>query len=313
MKDIRFITDNSKSKKTTEAEDLFIDLHAHAYLDPYPGPDGNCVFSTPEQLIRRYDELGVEKGCLLPIVNPEFYLPQSNEEILRIAQKYPERFVPYCNIDPRAIANSPDSDLGYLLAYYRDRGCRGIGEVMPNLEFTDPLVWNLFKHAERVQLPLTFDISTRIGRAYGLYDDPGLPQLEASLRAFPQLIIVCHGPAFWAEISTLDSLDDRSSYPSYPIREEGAVPRLLRRYPNMRCDLSAYSGYNALARDPGYAEAFLNEFTDRLLFGLDICAHDQPAPIVDLLNSMKAEGKISSFAFDKIARKNAIDMLGLEP
>lgn len=291
---------------------MFIDLHGHAYRDPYPGQDGKPVFSTPEQLLARYDELGVEKGCLLPIVNPEVYLPQSNEEILSIARQYPTRFIPYCNIDPRAIANSSSAPLDYLLRHYKDQGCKGIGEVMPNLPFTDPLVWNLFKHTQSVGLPLTFDISARIGGTYGLYDDPGLPQLEASLQEFPDLIIVCHGPAFWAEITELESPDDRSGYPSYPVRAEGAVVRLLRGYPNMRCDLSAFSGYNALARDPDYAVTFLNEFSDRLLFGLDICAHDQPAPIVSLLTDMKATGQLSEAAFAGIARDNAIKLLGLE-
>lgn len=292
---------------------MFIDLHGHAYRDPYPGTDGfSPVFSTPEQLLARYDELGVEKGALLPIVNPEVYLPQSNEEILSIARQYPDRFIPYCNIDPRAIANSSDAPLDYLLRHYKDQGCKGIGEVMPNLPFTHPLVWNLFGHAQSVGLPLTFDISARIGGTYGLYDDPGLPQLEASLQAFPDLVIVCHGPAFWAEIAELESPDDRAGYPSHPIRAEGAVAKLLRGYPNMRCDLSAFSGYNALARDPDYAVKFLNEFSDRLLFGLDICAHDQPTPIVALLTSMKATGQLSEPAFARIARENAIKLLGLE-
>ena len=89
---------------------MFIDLHAHAYRQPYPGPDGKPVFSTPQQLIERYDELGVDKGCLMPIVNPEVYLPQSNEEILEIARTYPHRFIPFCNIDPRAVSNSSDAE-----------------------------------------------------------------------------------------------------------------------------------------------------------------------------------------------------------
>lgn len=290
---------------------MFIDLHGHAYREPYPGADGKPVFSTPEQLLARYDELGVERGALLPIVSPEVYLPQSNEEILSIARQYPDRFIPYCNIDPRAITNSSEAPLDYLLHYYKGQGCKGIGEVMPNLPFTHPLVWNLFRHAQSAALPLTFDISARIGGTYGLYDDPGLPQLEASLQAFPDLIIVCHGPAFWAEITELRSPDDRSGYPGYPVDAEGAVPKLLRRYPNMRCDLSAYSGYNALARDLKYGLKFLTEFADRLLFGLDICAQDQPAPIVDLLLGLRETGQLTDLAFRRIARQNAIELLSL--
>lgn len=290
---------------------MFIDMHGHAYRDPYPGPDGRHVFCSPEQLLARYDELGVEKGALLPIVNPEVYLPQSNEEILGIAREYPDRFIAFCNIDPRAVTNSSDAPLGYLIEHYKNAGCKGIGEVMPNLAFNDPLVWNLFGHAQAAGLPLTFDISTRIGGTYGLYDEPGLPLLEASLEAFPDLVIICHGPAFWAEITELRSSDDRAGYPSYPVDREGAVQRLLRDHPNMRCDLSAFSGYNALARDPDYSVVFLNEFAGRLLFGLDICAPDDPAPLVGFLTELKGAGKLEEHVFESIAWKNAIELLGL--
>ncbi len=103
---------------------MFIDVHGHAYRDPYPGPDGKPVFCRPEQLLARYDELGVEKGALLPIVNPEVYLPQSNEEILTIAREHPDRFIPYCNIDPRAVTNSSDAPLGTSSITTRTRAAR---------------------------------------------------------------------------------------------------------------------------------------------------------------------------------------------
>jgi predicted TIM-barrel fold metal-dependent hydrolase len=138
-----------------------------------------------------------------------------------------------------------------------------------------------------------------------------LPQLEITLRRFPKLVILGHGPAFWAEISTLDTPADRVSYPRYPVRAEGVVPKLLRRYPNLLGDLSAGSGHNALARDPAYAVTFLNEFQDKLLFGTDICVEGQRSPMAVFLQKMKAEGKISDAVFEKIARGNAIKLLGL--
>lgn len=290
---------------------MFLDIHGHAYRKVGPKQDGRTHFATPEQLLARYEELSIERACLLPIVNPEVYLPESNEEILEICERYPDRFIPFCNIDPRALTNSPDAPLDYLLRYYRDQGCRGVGEVMPNLPFLDPRVQNLFRHVEAVGLPLTFDIAARIGGTYGLYDDPGLPQLEASLQRFPNLAILGHGPAFWAEIARLRAPADRAGYPDYPVWEEGAVPRLFRRYPNLWGDLSAYSGYNALARDLNYAVSFLNEFQDRLLFGTDICAADQPVPQASLLLRLRAEGKLTDTAFRKIARENAIRLLAL--
>lgn len=290
----------------------FIDIHAHAYRLPAVMPGGKPWFSTPDQLIRRYDELGIEKACLLPIVNAEVYLPQSNEEILQMAERHPDRFIPFCNLDPRAISNSADAPLGDLLRYYRDLGCKGIGEVMPNLPFLDPLVQNLFKHVEAVGFPLIFDISHCIGHRYGLYDDPGLPQLERCLQNFPKLVILGHGPAYWAEIGKLRAPDDRAGYPDYPFDEEGAVPRLFRKYPNMYGDLSAGSGYNALARNPAYAVQFLNEFQDRLLFGTDICAPDQAVPQAAFLRKLKDISQISDKAFHKIARGNAVKLLKLD-
>ena len=68
---------------------------------------------------------------------------------------------------------------GPLFRYYKNKGFKGIGELMPNLPFMDPLVQNYFKHAEDVGFPITFDGNGRIGGTYGLYDDPGQPQLEA--------------------------------------------------------------------------------------------------------------------------------------
>ncbi len=286
---------------------MFIDVHAHVYSRPVPW----FRFAGPEQVLKRYDELGIEQGIILPLIGPEVYLPQSNEDVLDMAERSGGRFVPFCNVDPRALTNSADAPLGDVLRYYKDRGCRGIGEVMPNLPFLEPRVQNLFRHAEAAGLPLTFDISTRIGGAYGLYDDPGLPQLEACLRRFPRLAILGHGPPFWAEIARLETPGERAGYPDRPVTEEGVVPVLFRRYPNLYGDLSANSGYNALHRDPDYAARFLEEFQDRLMFGTDICSPDQDLPLAGFLNNLVAAGKLSETAFRKIASENARKLLRL--
>jgi len=289
----------------------FIDIHSHTYIVPGPLRNGNAVFSTPRQLIERYDALDIQSAVLLPLVSPESYPPQSNEEILQVCQDYPGRFIPFCNVDPRAISNSPDAPLSDVLQYYKDRGCKGIGEVTANLPFQDPMVQNLFRHVERVGFPLTFHIAPMIGKCYGLYDDPGLPQLERSLQSFPKLSFLAHSQPFWAEMSRLETPADRDGYPGYPIREEGVVPKLMRRYPNLYGDLSAGSGCNAIKRDREYGIGFLNEFQDRLLFGTDICAPGTPTPLVDYLLELRSGGLISETVFNKIARENAVRLLGL--
>ncbi|HOZ48957.1 MAG TPA: amidohydrolase family protein [Candidatus Hydrogenedentes bacterium] len=292
---------------------MFIDIHVHVRKHTPVLRHGKPAYATPAELLARYDAIGVERAVILPEASPECaYMPQSNEEALDIAHEFPDRFIPFCNIDPRAMTNSAGAPLGDLLRHYRDLGCKGIGEVSPNLPFLDPLVQNLFKHAEEANLPLTFHVACRMGGIYGLYDDPGLPQFEESLMRFPRLTFLAHSQSFWAEMAPLRTPDERGGYPKHPVHEEGAVPKLFRRYGNLHGDLSAGSGCNALTRDPEYAVRFLNEFQDRLFFGTDICAPDTPTPLVDFLLGLRNSGMISETVFQKVARENAIRLLGLE-
>lgn len=291
---------------------MFIDIHVHAQRVPGPPRSGDRDFSSPEWLIERYDKIRVEKAVLLPLVSPECrYTLTTTEDNLEIAERYPDRFIPFCNVDPRAMTDRPDAPLDQILSYYKERGCRGVGEVTANLRFDDPRVENLFSHCQSLGLPVTFHVSPTIGGNYGLYDEPGLPLLEQALAKFPDLIFLGHSQAFWIEIAPPDPSVSRNSYPTAPITSEGAVQRLMRNYPNLHGDLSAGSGYNALARDLDHATSFLNEFQDRLYFGTDICAPDTPTPLVDLLKTMRKERRISRTVFDKIARRNAIRLLGL--
>ena len=299
---------------------MFIDIHAHAYRRPIPFV---VQFCTAEQVLERYDQAGIERGVLLPIVSPEIYLPQANEDILDMAKQYPDRFIPFCNIDPRALTNSADAPLDRLLRYYRDQGCKGLGEVLLNVPVMHPMVQNLFKHAQDVGLPVICDGSDVVGGDFGLYDDPGLPQLEHTLQRFPKLIMLGHGPVFWSEIGRLETPAQRKTTfnpdgeqvgwnpPSGPIKEEGVVPKLFRRYPNLYGDLSDPSPANALTRDPEYGPKFLNEFQDRLMFGTDICGFDTPFPMVDILIKWRDTKKISEQVFNKIAKANAVKLLGL--
>ncbi len=301
---------------------MFIDIHAHAYRKAVCAP-GLPRFCTAEELIKRYDELGIEKGVLLPIVSPEIYLPQSNEDIIEMAQTYPDRLIPFCNIDPRALTNSPNAPLDKVLSYYKEQGCKGLGEIMPNMPLMNPMVQNLLRHAETVGLPVIFDGSDQTTGDFGLYDDPGLPQLEHTLQSFPNLKIFGHGPVFWAEIAKLETPGERSYIfsikghqigylPKTPIKEEGVVPKLLRRYRNLLCDLSDFTACNAMTRDPEYTFQFVEEFQDRLYFGTDMCFPTMPVDLVRHLTEWKDAGKISEKVFNKIARENAIRLLGLD-
>jgi predicted TIM-barrel fold metal-dependent hydrolase len=288
---------------------MFIDIHVHTNAQAGPLRIGKMNFATPAYLLKRYDLLGIEKAVILPTTNPECaHQIQSCEEALAIAQAYPQRFIPFCNIDPRMDTNDARANLSFLVGYYRSQGCRGCGEVCANLPWDDPRVDNLLRACEEHRMPLTFHLATRIGGCYGLFDEPGLPLLERALAKFPGLIFLGHSQPFWAEISLLEKPEDRDGYPKGPVRP-GRVVELMRRYPNLHGDLSAGSGYNAVSRDEGFGAEFLEEFQDRLYFGTDICHPDTETPLVDYLLRLRAEGKISGTCFQKVARENALRLL----
>lgn len=71
---------------------MIIDIHSHCYKHPLPFV---TPFYDPERLIKTYDEIGVTKAVLLPVVNPEIYFPQSVDEIIEICEAYPDRFIPF--------------------------------------------------------------------------------------------------------------------------------------------------------------------------------------------------------------------------
>ena len=297
---------------------MFIDIHTHAYRIKPPV----YGFSTPEELLQRYDNMKVDMAVILPVVSPEIYMPQSVEDVIEICQRYPDRFIPYCNIDPRCYWNSPNAPLDEIMLHYKSLGCKGVGEVMPNMRMDDPLVQNLFRCAAKAEMPIVYDGSTQTSCDFGLYDDPGLPILENTLLQFPNLKIFGHGPVFWSEIGELHTIAERGvmmdafgqqymNLPKGPIEEEGTVPKLLRKYPNLCGDLSDGTAYNAIARDPDYGPRFLTEFQDRLFFGTDMVSPTMPVDLDELLISWKETGKISETVFRKIAYENAEKLLEL--
>jgi hypothetical protein len=231
--------------------------------------------------------------------------------VLDAARQFPERFIPFCNVDPRADTNLPSADLGRLLDYYTAQGCRGLGEVTANLPFDDPRVGNLFDACQRRDLPLTFHVGPQEGGCYGLIDSPGLPKLEHALARFPRLRFLGHSQPFWAEIAPDYGEAGRNGYPKGPVNPGGRLPELFARYPNLYGDLSAGSGFNAISRDPAFGLRFMEEHQDRLLFGTDVCAPTDDTPLVRYLRRAASEGKLSQQAYEKITWRNAANLLGL--
>ena len=266
------------------------------------------------ELLRRMDELGIEKAVILPLgMTPEcFMLPFSTDDVLEVYRRHPRRIIPFCNLDPRS-GNSPATDFSWLLEEFKAAGCKGLGELTANLWFDDPLCMNLYRQCGPAGFPIVFHLAVDV--AYGLYgvaDEMGLPRLENVLRECPDTVFIGHAMAFWSEVASNVDADTRGGYPRGPVAGPGRTVELLKKYPNLYGDLSAGSGFNAISRDPGFGCHFLEEFQDKLLFGTDICHVNQEVPIVPYLNQALAQGKISQTTHRKITRLNAERLLGLE-
>ena len=292
---------------------MFIDIHVHTtQRGDGPWRANGETYATPEQLITMFDERGIDKGVILPSIGVECGHHQlSVDGCLDIAERHPDRFIPFCNVDPRMLTNSPEANFTPMLEFYKARGCKGVGELTANLPFDDPRCWNLFRHVEAAGLPVTFHVATQIGGTYGLYDELGLPRLERTLREFPHLTFLGHSQAFWSEIGGDVTEETRGGYPKTPVVEGGRVVELMGAHPNLCGDLSAGSGHNAVSRDPAFGYRFLEEFQDRLFFGTDICAPSNQTPLVGFLREAVEGGHISRGAFEQIAWRNAAALLGL--
>jgi len=110
---------------------MLIDVHVHCCKTRHPKvtrPNGS-VYPDPATLIAMMDAAGIDKAVVQTTVSPECrYTAVSTEETVEICAMYPGRLIPFCNVDPRWLTNSPRSDFRPLLAAYKELGCRGVGE-----------------------------------------------------------------------------------------------------------------------------------------------------------------------------------------
>ena len=256
------------------------------------------VSSTVMEMMPHLEELGIDHGVLMSISK------DWNEHNLKSVQKYPEKYSWMCHVEL-------DDDIEGQILRHKANGAVGVGEITHNLWIENEKIQQLFAAAEKHNMPVLFHMSGEEGFSYGICDKPGLTMLEESLKKFPNLKFIGHSQTFWAEMDGNVTEDERGGYPKGKIEEEGAIAKLMRKYPNLYGDVSAGSGWNALARDEEYAVKFINEFQDRLMFGTDICRPDTATPLVDFMLKLRDEKKISETVFQKVARENIIRILDL--
>ena len=286
-----------------------IDLHVHCApqrrelsgQNPYL-PQANYLCG-PEELVETLNTQGITAAVLMSSGEAEGDgLTVGNAACADICRRYPTRLRWMCNLDPCDPAEVYDR-----LAACRAAGAIGVGELMVNQWLDSPFLSAVFAAAEELGLPVTFHMSPEPGYNYGVCDRPGLPLLEEVLRAHPRLAVVGHSQPFWTEISAGCPTDPagRNGNGRGPVTPGGRLEQLLEQYPNLYCDLSAYSGFCALTRDEAYGATFVQRFAGRLLYATDCTNRYTVPPLGQTLERWLAEGRIGPQAAEQIFARNA--------
>jgi len=194
--------------------------------------------------------------------------PVPFEAVLAYKRAYPDRFVlGYCP-DPR----DPDAIQNLKAATYIHK-VQVCGELKVRMMYDDFDAIRLFRAAGELGLPVIMHFDYEFPRSNisgwpNFWYGGGIDTLERVLKKCPETIFLGHAPGFWAHISN-DDLYDKVAYPKGPVIEGGMIQKLLDKYDNLYCDMSAGSGLNALTRDPEHALRFLNQYQDRILYARD--------------------------------------------
>lgn len=288
---------SSSHAETAPPAGKFFDIHTHIGQEW-----GAKEKLTAKALLEWMDAHDIAQAVVLPLVNPESWdYPISTDYVLRETKPHRDRLIPFCAIDPRAIMLGAQAKRDQLKKY-QDAGCKGFGEHKPGVDMADPRNIELFQACADVGFPMLFHLDNSRNM-----DQPGLPGLEAVLKAVPEGIFIGHATGWWASISGGLEQGDLKGYPEGKIAPGGAVGRLFDTYPNLYGDLSAGSGSNALSRDPEFGRNFCIQYADRLLFGTDYLA---PGQAVDQFRIFE-EFKLPADVETKIFRNNARKLLGL--
>ena len=225
-----------------------------------------------------HDEYVPESISANSALGPDGPIPFSSA--LKYKEKAPEKFVLGFAPDPRR----PES-LDLLKSHVALYGVQIYGELKLRMVYDNPDALDIFRYCGETGLPVVLHIDYPIanGRRYprpNWWYGGGIEAFARAIKACPETNFIGHAPGFWAHISG----DDRYNaeyYPDGPVRPGGRVIELLDECPNLYCDMSATSGFNALNRDMEHAVKFLNKYQNRLLFARD--AYD--SRLYDLLIS----------------------------
>ena len=263
-------------------------------IDAHNHPDfqgGTC-----KKVLENMDELGIDKLCLMPCLNPFFFKGEDKiatvgsidslpfDRCLKYYEQAPDRFIlGYCP-DPRR----PDAivKMKSAIDLYGVQVC---GEVKFRMMYDNPDAVDLFRFCGENGVPviLHFDNAEAhrnnpaANRKYNWHGGD-IYTLDRLLTLCPETNFLGHAPGFWGCISN-DDLWRTVGYPTGPVIRGGLVEQLLEKHSNLYCDCSAGSACTALSRDSEYTKELMLKFPDRFIFGRDAYTN-RLTEFIDTLN-----------------------------
>ncbi|MDD3927640.1 MAG: amidohydrolase family protein [bacterium] len=286
---------------------MIIDAHNH------PDWHGHNL----DKFLANMDKYGIDVTWLLSWESPvdeydpgcNYCIPQPGEggpipfaRCLSYKERAPERFILGYAPDPRR----PEA-IDALAAAVEIYGVQVCGELKLRMTYDNPDALRMYRFCGEKGLPVTvhidyeFDSNNKYPRPSYWYGG-GIEALERALQACPETVFLGHAPGFWAHISG-DGQHDKVAYPKGKVVPGGKLIEMLRRYPNLYCDISAGSGCNALKRDPEFAVEFLTEFQDRILYARDYFDNAHQEFLNSLGLTVDVLGKIYSGNAGRLLKK----------
>jgi len=172
------------------------------FLPQYWDPDG-------EKLLQRMDQAGIDKAVILPLDfglgmgEPQVSIEEQNRAYAQIAQKYPDRLIPFASIDPRR-PNSPD----LLKRWVEEWGLKGL-KLHPAAGFypNEKIAYQLIERAAEMNLPLIVHTGPVPPPLRSKYCQP--IHLDDIMVDFPRLKVnAAHlGFCWWSELASLASMN----------------------------------------------------------------------------------------------------------
>jgi predicted TIM-barrel fold metal-dependent hydrolase len=197
---VLYLPNSVRGEPAAKAEkaDLVIDAHGHAGH----GEDLSApwrTFNDPKTILQHAEEAGIDKTIIFPISNPTYQ--KANEEIARIVDRYPDKFVGFAKHDPQTEQGQIER---LLTREVRQLGLKGL---------------KLHKLPTREMLDVVADVKIPV-----LFHPPKVADFHMIATAYPQIsFIMAH----------------LGSFSSQNFSEHLAAIDVARRYPNVYLETSS--------------------------------------------------------------------------